>query len=191
MGLGPRKDVSLASTRRLAAEARRQLLDSVDPIEARKAERVPQKLKEARGTTFEAATERMITAHEAGWRNPKHRQQWRNTLMTYVYPVLGHLSVGAIDTSLVIKVLEPIWTKKIETASRVRGRVEAVLNWAKANGMRDRARRNGAGISTSSCRLGPRHATCAIIQHCRTLRSRHSWPRSGPVAVLPRVRLSL
>ena len=93
IGLGPLKDVSLASARRLSADARRRLLEGADPIEARKVEHVSRKLKEARGTTFKSAAEQMITSREAGWRNPKHRQQWRNTLRTYVYPVLGHLPV--------------------------------------------------------------------------------------------------
>jgi integrase len=73
-----------------------------------------------------------MAAHQGGWRNPKHAAQWPATLGTYVYPVMGDLPVDAIDTALVMKVLEPIWQTKPETASRVRGRIEAVLDWAKA-----------------------------------------------------------
>jgi integrase len=136
MGLGPLASVSLAKARKLAAECRRQRSDGGDPIKTRKTERAAQKLALARTTSFKECAERLIAAHEAGWRNAKHRQQWRSTLGTYAYPVLGHLPVGAVDTGLVMEVLEAIWTRKPETAGRVRGRIEAVLNWAKANGLR-------------------------------------------------------
>jgi integrase len=91
----------------------------------------------AKAVTFQQAAERMMASHEAAWRNPKHRAQWRATLATYVYPTFGGLSVGAVDTGLVLRVLEPIWTAKPETASRVRGRIETVLDWAKARGYRE------------------------------------------------------
>jgi len=94
------------------------------------------RLEAASGVTFKECAERHIASHQAAWRNPKHRQQWQNTLATYVYPVFGDIAVGAVDTGLVIKALEPIWTKKPETASRLRGRIESVLNWAKARGYR-------------------------------------------------------
>jgi integrase len=87
--------------------------------------------------TFRACAERMIASHEAAWKNPKHRAQWKATLATYVYPTFGELSVAAVDTGLVLKALEPIWATKPETAGRVRGRVEAVLDWAKARGYRE------------------------------------------------------
>ena len=78
-----------------------------------------------------------MASHGAGWTNPKHRQQWKNTLVTYAYPSFGGLSVAAVETGLVLKALEPIWIEKPETAGRVRGRIEAVLDWAKARGYRD------------------------------------------------------
>jgi integrase len=81
---------------------------------------------------FRECAESYIAAHEAGWRNATHRQQWRNTLETYVYPVIGKLPVQDIDTPLVLKVLEPIWRDKTETANRIRGRIESVLDYAKA-----------------------------------------------------------
>ena len=87
--------------------------------------------------TFDGCAKAYIAAHEAAWRNPKHRQQWTNTLATYVSPVIGQLPVAAVDTGLVLKVVEPIWSKKPETASRVRGRIEVVLDWAKVRGYRD------------------------------------------------------
>src|SRR5439155_21774902 len=80
--------------------------------------------------------EAVIAAHQASWRNAKHRQQWSNTLTTYAFPTLGSLPVSAIDVGLVMKAIEPIWQAKPETASRVRGRVESVLDWATARGYR-------------------------------------------------------
>jgi integrase len=136
MGLGPLSSISLAKARQLAAEARRQRLDGHDPIKARKARRAAAKLAEASGMTFKACAEQLMNAHEAGWRNAKHRQQWRNTLRGYAYPILGELPVEAIDTALVTQVLEPIWVTKPETAGRLRGRIERVLDWAKARGLR-------------------------------------------------------
>jgi integrase len=94
------------------------------------------RVEAAKGIAFRACAEKHIAAHEAGWRNPKHRDQWKNSLATYVYPVIGDLPVGEIDTGLVLKILEPIWTSKTETAGRVRGRLESVLDWAAARGYR-------------------------------------------------------
>jgi integrase len=79
----------------------------------------------------------LIAAQEAGWRNAAHRAQWRSALATYAYPILGDLPVSAIDVAMVMKVVEPIWARKAETASRVRGRIEAVLDWASARGFRN------------------------------------------------------
>ena len=89
------------------------------------------------GITFKAVAEAYIAANEDSWRNDKHRQQWRNTLATYVYPVIGDLPVADIGTAHVLKILEPIWKDKPETASRVRGRIETILDAAKARGYRE------------------------------------------------------
>jgi integrase len=86
--------------------------------------------------TFDECREAYIRAHAAGWRNPKHHQQWENTLKTYCSPVFGRVAVQAVDVALVMKVLEPIWSTKPETASRLRGRIEAILDWAKVRGLR-------------------------------------------------------
>ncbi len=137
MGLGPYSLLTLAEAREKAREARRALLEGIDPLEAKAARRARARLDAARGMTFRQCAERMIASHEAAWKNPKHRAQWKATLATYAYPVFGDLSVGAIDNGLVQKVLEPIWTTKPETAGRVRGRIEAVLDWAKARGYRE------------------------------------------------------
>ena len=86
--------------------------------------------------TFNEAAKRYIAAHESGWRNPKYRQQWANTLGTYAAPVIGKLDVSEVDTVHVLDILEPIWNEKIETAYRLRGRIEAILDWAKVRGLR-------------------------------------------------------
>jgi integrase len=135
-GLGAFPTVSLVKAREQAAECRRLVAAGVDPIEARKEEREAIRLASAKATTFEQCAKAFIASHEAGWRNSEHRSQWRTTLATYVYPVMGALPVEAIDTGLVMKALGPIWTEKPETASRVRGRIEAVLSWAKVSGFR-------------------------------------------------------
>jgi integrase len=136
MGLGAFPTVTLAAARRAAADARALVAAGSDPIAARDAERASQRLQEARGVKWEEAVEQFLDAHETTWRNAKHRQQWRNTLATYAGPVLGGLSVAAIDTPELVKVLDPIWREKPETASRVRGRIERVLDWSKVRGYR-------------------------------------------------------
>lgn len=137
MGLGPLHVVGLADARKLAAKARWLIrVDGVDPLEARHAERVARRQDAARGVTFQACAAKYIAANRVGWKNAKHALQWGVSLATYAYPVIGEMSVTAIDTGDVMRVLEPIWTAKPETASRVRGRVETVLDYAKAHGWR-------------------------------------------------------
>jgi integrase len=136
MGLGPVTAIPLAEARKRAAECRRMRLDGIDPIEARKAQRDQKKLEAAKAMTFDACAAAYIEAHQAGWRNAKHQDQWRNTLKTYAAPVFGSLPVQAVDVGLVMKALEPIWQSKPETASRLRGRIEAVLDWATVRGYR-------------------------------------------------------
>jgi integrase len=136
MGLGSLDTYSLAEAREKARECRKLRDESKDPIEERKAARMQAKLDAAKAMTFQQCGERYIATQKAAWRNGKHAAQWPATLGTYVYPVFGALPVQAIDTALVIKAIEPIWTEKPETASRVRGRIEAILDWAKASGFR-------------------------------------------------------
>jgi integrase len=136
MGLGPVNVISLAAARKRAAECRRMRLDGIDPIEARQALRDQKKLEAAKSMTFDACAAAYIEAHRGSWRNQKHRDQWRNTLNSYASPFFGALPVQAVDVGLVMKVLEPIWQTKPETASRLRGRIEAVLDWAKVRGYR-------------------------------------------------------
>lgn len=134
MGLGALGILPLAKARERAIECRQQMLTGLDPIEERNEGRRFQQLEQARAITFEQAAEQCIASKKHEWKNAKHKQQWTNTLTTYAYPTLGPLSVAALDTGLVLKVLEPIWTTKAETASRVRQRIETVWDWAKARG---------------------------------------------------------
>jgi integrase len=142
MGLGPvslqRNDggVSLAEAREEAHRCCQLLRQGIDPIEHRNAARAAARLDPAKDMTFKQCAEAYISAHKAGWRNPKHADQWTSTLMRHAYAVIGDLPVAAVDTALVTKILEPIWQAKPETAGRVRGRIEAVLDWASARGYR-------------------------------------------------------
>jgi integrase len=136
MGLGSVADVTLQQAREKASDARKLYQNGVDPIEARKAKRAASALAGAKSMTFDQCAKAYATSHRAGWRNAKHAAQWTSTLDTYASPVFGKLPVQEIDIGLVMKALEQIWTKKPETASRVRGRIEAVLNWARVRGYR-------------------------------------------------------
>jgi integrase len=136
MGLGSFDTYGLAEARELARECRKLVAEGRDPIEERKAARLEKKLDEAKAMTFAACAERYIASHKAGWSNPKHAAQWPATLGTYVYPVFGPLPVQTVDVGLVMKAIEPIWVQKPETAGRVRGRIESILDWATARGYR-------------------------------------------------------
>jgi integrase len=130
------RSVSLAQAREKAADCRRQVSSQIDPIAARESERARQVLEAAKSISFNDCAERYIAAHSAAWKNQKHCSQWRSTITTYCAPVFGSLPAQDIDTGLVMRALEPIWGRKAETASRVRGRVERILDWAKARGYR-------------------------------------------------------
>ncbi|RKQ73474.1 tyrosine-type recombinase/integrase [Oceanibaculum indicum] len=163
MGLGPVAVVSLAEARQKALDARRQLFEGIDPLAARNAAMLATRAQQKATTTFQQATERFIGSNEAAWRNDKHRQQWRNTLATYAYPHFGDLSVAAVDTDLVLKALEPIWTEKPETASRLRQRIERVLDWATAREMRKGE--NPARWRGHLQNVLPSHAKVRKVQH--------------------------
>jgi integrase len=130
MGLGPFHTVSLAEARAKAKECRLTLRDGKDPLELRKALRLAEALDRARMVTFDQCAAAFIAAHRDSWRNPKHASQWENTLATYASPIIGTLPVAEVDTPLVVKVLSPIWNTKTETAVRLRGRIENILDWA-------------------------------------------------------------
>lgn len=132
IGLGSALNVSLALAREKAAELRAALGRGDDPMSGRLAA----KAQAASRMTFAECAEKFIEANRAGWKNPKHADQWENTLKTYAYPVIGRLDVSNIDTDHVIKILEPIWMERNETASRLRQRVERVLSWSTTRNLR-------------------------------------------------------
>src|SRR5262245_20640231 len=136
MGLGSVKKVSLSAARRKAREALELVGEGIDPIDHKRAAATAAAVEQAKGVTFKQAAEAYIEHMRAGWRNAKHASQWSSTLEAYAYPIFGHLPVSAIDTALVCKVLDPIWHTKTETASRLRGRIESILNHAKVRGQR-------------------------------------------------------
>lgn len=136
MGLGPTHTISLAEARQKALEARKLLLDGLNPLEVKKEARQAQALERAKRMTFDQCAKAYIEAHKAGWKNEKHIQQWTNTIEAYASPFFGHLPVADVDTALVVKSLSLIWQTRPETASRLRGRIESVLGWATTSGYR-------------------------------------------------------
>jgi integrase len=132
MGLGPQHTISLADARAKALLARKAVLDGLDPIEARREQGRAAVLAAAKAVTFKDEADAYIKAHRAKWSNAKHEKQWSATLETYALPHIGKLLVSEIDTPAVLRCLAPIWNEKTETASRVRGRIEAVLDYATA-----------------------------------------------------------
>jgi integrase len=137
MGLGTLQMVSLAEARRAAADARKLKGQGIDPIGARNESRAAAAAANAKQMTFDEAAAAYIAAHQSAWGNVKHAKQWSTTLAAYASPVFGKVGIRDVDTALVLKVLEPMWNKKTETAYRVRGRMEKVLDWAKARGYRE------------------------------------------------------
>lgn len=136
MGIGSGVDVSLSEARKRASSCRLLLEDGIDPIEARNAKSTQAALAKAKTVSFQKCGEGYIAAHSSGWKNKKHGAQWTSTLEAYVYPIVGSLPVQDVDTGAALKILEPIWSAKPETAGRVRGRVESILDWASARGYR-------------------------------------------------------
>ncbi|PLR20989.1 integrase [Caulobacter zeae] len=130
MGLGPVNCVSLAEARLAAEEARKLRRAGLDPLEERRKVEVAEAIETGSKLTFDEAVDAYIKANKAAWRNEKHQQQWKNSLTAYASPKMGKLLVGEIDTDHVRSAIEPIWATKTETASRVRGRIESVLDWA-------------------------------------------------------------
>lgn len=130
IGIGSLEDVTLADAREAAARVRLKAREGVDLIEERIRARKEAALQKAREMTFQQCAEAYVRAHEGSWRNDKHKAQWSSTLRTYAYPVFGDLPVADVTVGLVMKVLDPIWSTKTETASRLRGRIENILDWA-------------------------------------------------------------
>ena len=136
IGLGSYPSVTLAKAHEKARETREAISKGVDPIEQKKARKSALMADQMNAVTFEQAALAYIKAIESGWRNPKHGAQWHSTLRNYAYPVIGKLLIRDVATPHVVDVLTPIWNTKNETASRLRGRIEAILNWAKTKGHR-------------------------------------------------------
>jgi integrase len=130
LGLGSAFLIPLADAAAAADEARILHAKGGDPVEERKAARLAARLARMGGVTFRQVAEEYVGQHAPSWRNPKHRQQWESTLSTYCYPKIGSLPVQSIDTAMVLDIVRPIWLTKTETASRVRGRIEAIIDYA-------------------------------------------------------------
>jgi Arm DNA-binding domain len=137
MGLGAVHTVTLPEARAKAKECRLILLEGKDPLESRKASKLGEALERAKMMTFDQCATAYIAAHRSGWKNAKHASQWENTLETYASPIIGKMPVALVDTALVVKVLSQqgkdklsLWESKTETATRLRGRIESILDWA-------------------------------------------------------------
>jgi len=163
MGLGSLRNVSLADARTKAETAREQVGKGLDPLAENQRAEDAKRLADAKRITFEEAARQYIASHRAGWKNAKHASQWENTLRDYVYPVFGKIPVQDVDTALVMKVLTPLWQTKTETASRLRGRIESVLNWATVS--KFRSGDNPAKWRGHLDNLLPKPTTVRDVQH--------------------------
>jgi integrase len=136
-GLGGFPTITLSSARDRARTMLDQLFAGIDPSVTKKQAKSQLAAQKAKAVTFKAVAEQYIARHEAGWKNAKHAAQWTSTLSTYAYPVCGHMVAADINAATVLRVLEPIWVEKSETASRLRGRIESILDYATARGLRE------------------------------------------------------
>lgn len=180
MGLGAASGpgaITLAEARERAAAARRLAKSGIDPIQQREAEQkaatAAAQTEKVRARTFREIAVLYVAAHEASWRNAKHRAQWESTLAAYVHPHFGDVPVADVGKGHVTSALQPIWTAKPETASRVRGRIESVLDYAKAHGWR--TGENPAQWKGNLAHVLPRRSKLAPVQHHAAL----SWPEVG------------
>jgi hypothetical protein len=163
MGLGGYPDVTLQGAREAARNARAKIKQGVDPIEEGRAARSLLAADRASALTFEQCAFAYIGVKESEWVNVKHAQQWRNTLSTYAYPLIGKLLVRDVKQSHVMLILEPIWAGKTETAVRLRGRLEKILDWATVRGYR-----TGENPARWKGHLD-------ILQHYRLLKLAYLW----------------
>lgn len=169
MGLGAFPEVSLKAARLEASAQRSQLFSKIDPLAAREAERealrAAQHIQASKAMSFDVLAAEYIAAHRAGWKSPKHAQQWENTLKTYASPIIGRLSVSDIGTAYVLEVLnkKDFWTSKPETANRVRNRIELILDAAKARGLREGE--NPARWRGHLDKLLPRRSKVQAVKH--------------------------
>ena len=136
MGLGAVHTVSLSEARIKSRDLRSMLQEGVDPLANREETKQAEALARARTMTFDQCAKEYIETHRSGWKNTKHAGQWESTIATYASPIFGSFPVSEVDTSLVVKVLSPMWKDKTETAKRLRGRIERILAWATTSGFR-------------------------------------------------------
>lgn len=167
MGLGPVGDFTLDEARERARKARQLLKDGIDPLDARNEARASQAVERglaaAANVTFRECVEQYYKFHSRKWNNAKHSAQFLSTMKMYAYPALEKLPVAAIDKALVLKAIEPIWYTKTETASRVRGRIEAVLDFAKTRGYR--TGENPASWDGNLVHALPARSSIAKVEH--------------------------
>ncbi len=155
--------IDLSTARKHAKECRGLKKEGIDPIQFKRARNAKTALKQAKSKTFKDCALAYIDAHKAGWKSRKHESQWRNTLETYAYPVIGNISIQSIDVAFVLKVLEPIWYEKTETATRVRQRIENILDWATAR--RYRTGENPARWRGHLDKLLPKRTKIQKVKH--------------------------
>ncbi len=163
MGLGPYPDVSLSEARNLATRERKNILQGIDPLTDKRARKIAARMAHDNMLSFAECAELYVESQAPGWSNPKHIEQWRNTLKNLAGPTIGRLPVNQIDTALIMRCLEPIWSTKTETASRLRGRIEAVLDWAAVRGYRKGD--NPARWRGHLDKLLPRPSKAARVKH--------------------------
>jgi integrase len=163
MGLGSYPDVSIAEARENATDLRKMVRSGIDPLQAKQDRAAASLAVKAKAVTFDWCAAKYIEAHKVGWKNAKHVDQWVNTLDTYAKPHIGPLAVDKIDTAHVMKILEPIWSTKSETASRLRGRIESVLDWATTR--KFRTGENPARWKGHLDNLLPARSKMARVQH--------------------------
>lgn len=130
LGLGSYPDVSLAEAREHAADLRKKIRYGFNPLVEKRTLSETARAENKKGVTFDWCAEEYIKAHSPSWTNPKHAAQWTATIKTYATPTIGEMDVAKVDTTHMMTILEPIWQSKAETASRVRGRIENILDWA-------------------------------------------------------------
>jgi integrase len=172
LGLGPYPLVTLKAARDAALDAGRAVRAGKDPIAERRAKVAEAKAQRA-AMTFNGVLAMYLDAHQSTWKNAKHRQQWKNTLATYASPIFGDWKVQAVDTGAVMKAIESLWKKKTETASRLRGRIETVLDYATARGWRTGD--NPARWQGLIENLLPKRSTVAKVEHHAAL----PWKQIG------------
>jgi integrase len=130
MGLGSLHTITLAQAREQARSCRAALLEGVDPLETRNAAKLGLALERAKTVTFDDCAAQYIAAHRSSWKREQHALHWERSITNHASAIIGDIPVSAIDTALIVKVLQPIWGTKTETASKLRGRIESILDWA-------------------------------------------------------------